>query len=421
VAQSSPFPSPAAVVDTAVTAAIVSPRSATVGTPVNITATVQNLGDANETVQVNASAGSRLVGASSVILTANNTANGSRSVWFNWDTSTDAPGSYPITIEAAPLPGETNLSDNIFHAGSVVLVAPGAMTVEVTANPPASDVTKTIFFLCQPSGGVPPYRYLWNFGDGRRDNKALTNKSYIVPGMKTVTCTVTDNSTAQASSSITVVIAPIPTVIATVDRTSASPSTALTFRALTAGGTGTIAYAWAFGDGVSGVTNPIVHPYQYPGQYTVSLTVTDSVEGSDSTSLIVSIAPLTVIPFQSATSVGVTDSVFFTAFASGGSGDPYTFQWEFGDGQGATGSRVSHSYAVARTYSPSLKVTDGFGTSATVILTGIEVTGSSTNVSGGPPYFEAGLGVVAVVAAAVGTTYAVRRERRRRRWGPRPR
>jgi len=409
------------VIDTAVTAALVSPRSATVGASVNITATIQNLGDANETVEVNASAGSRLVGNTSVNLTASNTPNGSRSVWFNWDTSGDRAGSYPITIEAAPLPGETNLSDNIFHAGSVVLVEPGAMTVEVTANPPASDVQKTIVFLCQPSGGVAPYRYLWNFSDGRFDDKAVSNKAYSSPGVKTVKCTVTDNTTARASSSITVVIAPIPMVIATVDRTSASPSTALTFRALSSGGTGTITYSWAFGDGDTGVANPIVHAYKNPGQYTVHLAVTDSVEGSDSTNLIVSIAPLTVTAFPSSTSVGVTDSVLFTAFASGGSGDPYTFQWEFGDGQSGTGPRVSHAYGVPRTYSPSLKVTDGSGTTATVLLSSIEVIGSATNVSGGPPYFEAGLGVVTVVAVAVGTTYAVRRERRRRRWGPRPR
>jgi PKD repeat protein len=420
-AQSPPFPSPAAVIDTAVTAALVSPRSGTVGTLVNIQATVQNLGDANETVQVNATAGSRLVGTNTVSLTANNTVNGSRSVSFNWDTSTDGAGSYPITIEATPLPGETNLSDNIFHAGSVELVAPGAIVVEVTANPPASDVTKTIIFLCQASGGVRPYRYLWDFGDGRQDTKALSNKSYIAPGVKTVKCTVTDNASSQASASLIVVIAPIPVVFAMVDRTSASPLTTLNFRAWASGGTGDIRYTWAFGDGKTSTASRIDHVYDNPGQYPVTVVARDSVDGTDSASLIVTIASLKVTAIQSATSINEDDTVTFGAFATGGSGGPYTYLWKFGDGLTWTEPTARHVYSLAGKYTPSVEVTDGFGTTATQILDQIVVAGGGLAPSTGPPYFEAGLGLAAVVAVAVGTTFAVRRERRRRRWGPRPR
>lgn len=40
---------------------------------------------------------------------------------------------------------------------------------------------------------------------------------------------------------------------------------------------------------------------------------------------------------------------------------PYTFIWEFGDGQGAVGQEVSHTYAAAGTYTISVLCTDNTG------------------------------------------------------------
>ncbi|HYY47333.1 MAG TPA: PKD domain-containing protein [Thermoplasmata archaeon] len=412
-----PLPSPAAVNDVAVTAAQVDRRTTVVGTFVNVTGTIQNQGDSAQTVQVNASAGSRSLGPKSVTLQVNE----SKSVWFIWDTSADPPGTYPITVWAAPLPGETDLADNNRSAGSVTLLAPGTLKVQASADTLATDVGFSIRFTCKPSGGVSPYQYRWNFGDGRSGENDTETKAYSSPGEKTVTCAVTDNATAQASDSLTVVIAPIPVVLATVDRASAGPNTVLTFKAVAVGGTREITYRWSFGDGKTGLGTPFLHSYDKTGLFTVTLTATDSVGGHDDTSLFVSIAALTVTVMPYATTVKPGELVIFTAFASGGSGGPYAFVWKFGDGAVGTEASMSHSYASEGDYTPSLTVSDGTGAHSELILQRITVRSPGASASNTPPYFEVGLGVVAVIAASVGTVTGVRRRQRRRRWGPRPR
>src|SRR5439155_1419367 len=70
----------------------------------------------------------------------------------------------------------------------------------------------------------------------------------------------------------------------------------------------------------------------------------------------------------------------FNATANGGGGQPFTYSWDFGDGQSGGGSAVSHSYPNAGNYSPLVRATDSLGASRTVSLSPIEV--SST---GGAP------------------------------------
>jgi len=78
---------------------------------------------------------------------------------------------------------------------------------------------------------------------------------------------------------------------------------------------------------------------------------------------------------------GHTDTLFeFNATANGGGGQPFTYSWDFGDGQSGGGSAVSHSYPNAGNYSPLVRATDSLGASRTVSLSPIEV--SST---GGAP------------------------------------
>jgi PKD repeat protein len=429
--QSSTFPAPMAVNDTNVSEVRVDRPIALVGTSINITATVWNNGDSNATVQVTATAvnesvGSRLIGTTNA---TNVLPSRPQSVGFDWSTTGVVPATYRIKIEAALLPGEANPSDNINQNASVELLAGGTFDVQVSATPSASDVGLTITFICRASdGGVKPYRYFWDYGDVKRNGNEVDAKAFSTPGPKTVICTVTDNSTpaVKVSSSVTVMIAPIPFVFATVDRTSASPGTTLRFTAFTSGGTGRISYTWAFGDGSDNAgSNPALHNYTEAGHYTVLVTVQDSVEGfqqgKGQTSLVVSIAPLSVVAFQSATSVNEGDKITFIAFATGGTGAPYTFVWAFGDGQTSTEPTVFYRYAAAGKYTPSVTVTDGTGATATRILDQVVIAGSGLAPSTAPPYFEAGLGVAGVIAVAVGTTFAVRRDRRRRRWGPRPR
>ena len=67
---------------------------------------------------------------------------------------------------------------------------------------------------------------------------------------------------------------------------------------------------------------------------------------------------------------GTTVSFTSAGSAAGTSGSPIaTFAWTFGDGATATGATVSHTYTTPGTFSASLTVTDGNGTSAAATVT----------------------------------------------------
>jgi len=129
--------------DVAVTAASASPLSLVAGGIVTIAVTVQNQGTAAESFAVSATAGSLAVGATSVSGLA---AGASRDLSFAWDTTGFAADAYPVRVEAAAVPGETDLSDNARAAGTVAVESP----------PPAPALLRVSTSIdLHPTWGVP--------------------------------------------------------------------------------------------------------------------------------------------------------------------------------------------------------------------------------------------------------------------------
>jgi hypothetical protein len=67
----------------------------------------------------------------------------------------------------------------------------------------------------------------------------------------------------------------------------------------------------------------------------------------------------------------------FEADAEGGT-EPYTFQWDFGDGQQAIGRNIEHTYENPGTYTATLTVTDATGQSASDTTSSIQVIPAPT-------------------------------------------
>ncbi len=158
---------------------------------------------------------------------------------------------------------------------------------------------------------------------------------------------------------------------------SASPTSGpapltVAFTGGASGGQAPYTFDWSFGDGSPVVRqqNP-THTYSAAGSYPVTLTVTDvQAAVAQDSHLTITVTPSggsctvtcqAVVPGSAALGAAVTFSA--TATASGCATSP-VYLWTFGDGQGATGQSVSHTYATAGTYTWNLLVQAGTGTCA---------------------------------------------------------
>ncbi len=114
------------------------------------------------------------------------------------------------------------------------------------------------------------------------------------------------------------------------------------------------AHAWDFGDGAKSTEKGPEHSYPKAGSYTVRLRVTDSGgHNAEVARLIEVIAPADPVVdfFVNANEVRAGERI---AFVERCLGSMHGFRWEFGDGEDAEGSEVTHQYAQAGTYQAAL-------------------------------------------------------------------
>lgn len=141
---------------------------------------------------------------------------------------------------------------------------------------------------------------------------------------------------------------------------------------------GPLTYAWDFGDGGTTTEANPTHNFGDDGEYKVCLTVTNSVDKSDTvctTSYIRNVAP-TVGPIRvDPKSIQIEKAFKATAdFNDPGFQDSHTAVWDWGDGTTSEGTVTennglgfvtdSHTYATAGKYTITLTVTDDDGASS---------------------------------------------------------
>jgi PKD repeat protein len=131
------------------------------------------------------------------------------------------------------------------------------------------------------------------------------------------------------------------------------------------------AYSWAFGDG-STATGPVpTHSYAQPGTYLATLTVTDNLAATGTTTREVSVSGPVNLPPTAVANASCMD--LSCTFDGTGSADPdgtdVAYSWAFGDGATGTGPIVPHAYAAAGTYIAVLTVTDNLAATATATTT----------------------------------------------------
>jgi PKD repeat protein len=67
------------------------------------------------------------------------------------------------------------------------------MGASASVRPASADVGQALNFTCTGRGGLPPYSYTWNFGDGTTATGQTASHAYGTPGPYSATCTVQDS------------------------------------------------------------------------------------------------------------------------------------------------------------------------------------------------------------------------------------
>jgi alkaline phosphatase len=151
-------------------------------------------------------------------------------------------------------------------------------------------------------------------------------------------------------------------------------------------------WLWRFGDGATSDEPDPVHRYTAPGKYRVDLVVTNEA-GSDSASLVVSIAPPPTDPPDARFSaVPATGSAPVRVdFTDESTGFPRSWRWSFGDGTGSTRQNPRHVYTKPGRYEVRLSVTNIIGSDRLVRRDFVTVTRTDPVLVGAGDIAECGV------------------------------
>lgn len=215
-----------------------------------------------------------------------------------------AGGTYTVTLTVTDSRGLTG------QATKQVTVAPAHQPPTASFTVSDSGLTASVDASASEAFDGATLTYDWDWGDGTSHGSGKTaSHAYASAGDKTIVLTLTDSMGATSTTNKTVTLThanPKASFTASTD----GFTTSVDAGASTASDGATLSYDWNWGDGSghgSGAT--ATHTYDAAGDYTVTLTVTDSLGGSDTaTKTVTAVDPSSLV---------VADAGFGTDVASG--------------------------------------------------------------------------------------------------------
>ncbi|MCI4668479.1 MAG: PKD domain-containing protein [Bacteroidia bacterium] len=290
-------------------------------------------------------------------------------LWDFGDGSTST-NQFPGHTYAANGIYTVSLTITDFFGCSQTLVKPdfiqlGPPQVEFTLSPseicPGTEVEFTD--LSQTLANVVSWD--WDLGDGTTSSLQNPRHTYHIPGMYTVSLTITDESgcvtTLSKVDTIEVFTPPVAS-FAPSDTASCPPLNTAFNNTSSNGASPILNWEWDLGNGGTSIfTNPVMN-YPDPGVYDIELVVTDGNGCKDTSSRSVQVYQPPTAYFQASDSLGCSPTTInFQDQSNRGDGQLATWTWDFGDGQTGSGQFPSNSYANDGIYSVGLVIEDAFG------------------------------------------------------------
>jgi len=208
------------------------------------------------------------------------------------------------------------------------------------------------------STGTAPLTYLWDFGDGATSTEQNPSHNYIRKALYTVKLTVTNaygSSTETKENYIAIGLAPkadfsgtpltgnTPLNVEFTDRSTGYPTS----------------WKWNFGDGKESSEQNPVHTYWSSGEYTVTLTSSNEYGTSDtSKAYFIHVIPGLKAKFSADPKEG--KAPLLVKFSDMSTGNPETWDWNFGDGSTSSNPNPVHSYSTPGAFHVTLSITRGF-------------------------------------------------------------
>jgi PKD repeat protein len=165
--------------------------------------------------------------------------------------------------------------------------------------------------------------------------------------------------------------------------TPSSPTSdsVITFDSGAADGDGAVVSVdWDFGDGATATGDPVAHEYTMPGTYLVTVTICDNAGYCTNCALDITvekgenIPPVCDVTYEPLAPMPGQDITFnANAYDPNPWGEIVSYEWDFGDGYGATLDPATHAYSDKGDYTVCVIVTDDQG-GQTTCCTQVTVT-----------------------------------------------
>lgn len=304
------------------------------------------------------------VGCVGQSLTFSNASTGATGLIYRWtfgdgDTSSlkdpahsyRAPGSYTIRLIAIDSSGCSDTLIKTNHINITRPVASFTMSDSLTVCPPLN-----VSFV---STSVNANAYNWNFGNGSTAAFATPTSLFTSPNVYKVQLVVTDINGCPDTASKTVRVLGYAGALTYTPLAGCVPLT-VNFLA-TISGVPKIVWDFSDGDTALAVGTTISHTYRTSGKYIPKLIFYDgsgcsaSSTGIDTIKVDEVFAGFKVLPPCERTPLMLVDTSY-SLFSS-----LYSWRWDFGNGQIATGQSVPRIYATPGQYPVTLVVTNSRG------------------------------------------------------------